>query len=75
MCGQHNVRASAKNNTRQNTDEGETPVPREKFKFLIPPGIEPGPPRWKPGTLQLQYNNNNNNNNNNNYYYYYYYDY
>ena len=27
------------------------PIPRQKLKFLTPPGIEPGPPGWKAGTL------------------------
>ena len=27
------------------------PIPGQKLKFLTPPGIEPGPPSWKAGTL------------------------
>ena len=27
------------------------PIPGQKLKFLTPPGIEPGPPGWKAGTL------------------------
>ena len=33
MCGQHNVRASAGDNTGQNTDEGHTPNPRTEIKI------------------------------------------
>ena len=51
MCGQHNVRASAEDNTWQNPDKGHTPIPGQKFKFLTPPGIEPEPPGWKAGSL------------------------
>ena len=52
ICGQHNVRASAEVNTGQNTDKGHThPIPGQKLKFLTPPGIKPGPPGWKAGTL------------------------
>ena len=47
MCGQHNVRASAKDNTGQNAH----PIPGQKLKFLTPPGIEPGPLGWKARTL------------------------
>ena len=38
MCGQHNVRASAKDNTGQNTDKGDTPNPRTEIKILDPAG-------------------------------------
>ena len=39
MCGQHNVRASAEDNTRQNTDKGHTPKPRmEIIKIRDPAG-------------------------------------
>ena len=48
--GQHNVRASAEDNTGQNTKDAH-PIPEQKFKFLTPPGIEPGPPGWKAGRL------------------------
>ena len=41
MCGQHNVRASAEDNTGQNTKDTH-PIPGQKLKFLTPPGIEPG---------------------------------
>ena len=51
MCGQHNIRTSAEDNTGQNTDKEHTPNPRTKLKFLTPPGIEPGSPGWKIGTL------------------------
>ena len=27
------------------------PIPGQKLKFLTPPGIKPGPPDWKAGTL------------------------
>ena len=50
MCGQHNVRASAEDNTGQNTKDTH-PIPGQKLKFLTPPGIEPGPPGLKAGTL------------------------
>ena len=51
MCGQLNVRASAEDNTGQNTDKGHTPNPRTEIKIPDPPGNEPGPPGWKAGTL------------------------
>ena len=38
MCGQHNVRASAKDNTGQNTDKGHTPNPRTEIKIPDPAG-------------------------------------
>ena len=38
MCGQHNVRASAEDNTGQNTDEEHTPNPRTEIKILDPAG-------------------------------------
>ena len=50
MFGEHNVRASAEDNTGQNTKDTH-PIPGQKLKFLTPPGIEPGPPGWKAGTL------------------------
>ena len=50
MCGQHNVRVSAEDNTGQNTKDTH-PIPGYKLKFLTPQGIEPGPPGWKAGTL------------------------
>ena len=50
MCGQHNVRASAGDRAGQNR-KGTHPIPGQKLKFLTPPGIEPGPPSWKAGTL------------------------
>ena len=40
MCGQHNVRASAGDNTGHTKDTH--PIPGQKLKFLTPPGIEPG---------------------------------
>ena len=45
MCGQHNVRATARDNTGQNTKDTQT-VPGYKLKFLALPGIEPSPPSW-----------------------------
>ena len=33
MCGQHNVRASAEDNTGQNTDKGHRPNPRTEIKI------------------------------------------
>ena len=38
MCGQHNVRASAEDNTGQNTDTGHTPNPRTENKIPHPAG-------------------------------------
>ena len=38
MYGQHNVRASAEDNTGQNTDKGHTPNPRTDIKILHPAG-------------------------------------
>ena len=43
MCGQHNVRAYAEDNTGQNRKDTH-PIPGQKLKFLTPPG-------WKAGTL------------------------
>ena len=50
MCGKHNVRASAADNTWQNTKDTH-PIPGQKLKFLTTPGIEPGPQGWKAGAL------------------------
>ena len=38
MCGQHNVRASAEDNTGQNIDKGHTPNPRTEIKIPDPAG-------------------------------------
>ena len=38
MCGQHNVRASAGDNIRQNTDNGHMPNPRTEIKIPHPAG-------------------------------------
>ena len=38
MCGQHNVGASAEDNTGQNTDKGHTPNPRTDIKIPDPAG-------------------------------------
>ena len=38
MCGQHNVRATAEDNTGQNTDKGYTPNPRAEIKIPDPAG-------------------------------------
>ena len=38
MCGQHNVRVSAEDNTGQNTDKGHTPNPRTEIKIPDPAG-------------------------------------
>ena len=43
MCGQHNVRVSAEDNTGPNTKDTH-PIPGQKLKFLNSPEIEPGPP-------------------------------
>ena len=47
ICGQQNVKASARDNTGQDTDKGQTPSPRIGIKILEPtenrtraPGIE-----------------------------------
>ena len=38
--------------TQDRTQTKDThPIPGQKLKFLTPPGIEPGPPGWKAGTL------------------------
>ena len=44
MCDQHDVRG------RTQTKDTHA-IPGQKLKFLTPPGIEPGPPGWKAGTL------------------------
>ena len=36
MCGQHNVRASAEDNTGQSKDKGHTPNPRTEIKIHDP---------------------------------------
>ena len=51
MCSQHNVRVTASGNTGLNTDKWDSPNPRIEIKMTDPPGIEPGPSGWKPGTL------------------------
>ena len=38
MCGQQNVKATARDNTGQNTDKGHTPNPRIGIKILDPAG-------------------------------------
>ena len=38
MCGQHNVRASAEDNTGQNTDKGDTTNLRTESKIPDPAG-------------------------------------
>ena len=38
MCGQHNVRASAEDNTGQNTDKEHTPNPTTEIKIPDPAG-------------------------------------
>ena len=38
MCGQHNVRAFAEDNTGQNTDKGHTSNPRTEIKIPDPAG-------------------------------------
>ena len=38
MCGQHNVRTSAEDNTGQNTDKGHTPNPWIRIKIPDPAG-------------------------------------
>ena len=38
MYGQHNVRASAEDNTGQNTKDTH-PIPGQKLKFMKPPVI------------------------------------
>ena len=38
MCGQHNDRASAEDNTGQNSDKGDTPNPRTEIKIPHPAG-------------------------------------
>ena len=43
-------RTSTGDSTGQNTKDTH-PIPGYELKFLIPPGIGPGPPGWKAGTL------------------------
>ena len=38
MCGRHNVRATAGDNTRQNTDKGHKSNPTTEIKILDPTG-------------------------------------
>ena len=38
MCGQHNFRASAEDNTGENTDKGHTPNPSTEIKIPDPAG-------------------------------------
>ena len=38
MCGQHNVRSSAGDNTGHNKDKGHTPNPRREIKIPDPAG-------------------------------------
>ena len=38
MCGQHNIRATARNNTGQNIVKGYTPSPRRAIKLSDPVG-------------------------------------
>ena len=38
MCSQHNVRATAGDNTGQNTDKGHTPSPRIEINIPDPAG-------------------------------------
>ena len=49
MYGQHNGRASAEDNTGQNTDNGHTPNPRTEIKIPDPAGNRTRV--WKAGTL------------------------
>ena len=51
MCGQHNVSASAGNNTDRTQTKDAHPIPGQKLKFMTPPGIESGLPGWKAVTL------------------------
>ena len=71
MCGQHNVRASAVDNTGQNTFKGHTPNPRREIKIPDPAvnrtraaGLEG---RDSTDHATATDDNDNNNNNNNNY--------
>ena len=51
MCGQHGDRASAEDNTGQNTSKGHTPNPRTEIKIPDPAWNRNRPPGWKVGTL------------------------
>ena len=53
MCGQHNVRASAEDNTGQNIDKGHAPNSRKEIKIPDPAGnrTRAAAPGWKGGTL------------------------
>ena len=40
--------------TQDRIQEKDThPIPGQKLEFLTPPGIEPGPPGWKAGSLPI----------------------
>ena len=51
-CGQHNVRATARDNTRQKTKDTLL-VLRYKLKYVVSPGIVPWPPGWGAGTYTV----------------------
>ena len=55
MCGQHNVRASAEDNTGQNTDKGHTPNPGQKLKFLTRRESNPGRRVGRQGLYRPRY--------------------
>ena len=48
---QHNVRALAVTAQDRTQTKDKHPNPGFELKFPTPPGIEPGPPGWKAGTL------------------------
>ena len=44
MCGQHNIRATNRDDIGEYTKD--TSSPRIEMKIPYPTGIEPGPPGW-----------------------------
>ena len=51
-CGVSTMSGPPPETTQDRTHTKDThPIPGEKLKFLTPPGIEPGPPGCKAGTL------------------------
>ena len=51
MCGQHNQRATARDNTGHNTDKEHTPSPMIEIKISDPTGNRTRVPGWKAVTL------------------------
>ena len=64
MCGQHNARVTARDNSGQNTDKEHIPSPRKEIKFSDPaaPEIEPGPQVGRQGLYRSRHGDTFNNN-------------